>query len=288
MIDPDVLAQLEMRVTAQLSGDDSVQLDVLGYGEISTVLRAEGLSGPVAAKRLPRMTRAQLSMYSETLTRYLHDLQARGVQPVDSAVFSVGSDPVTPYCIQPLQPLLLVDELRNVDEETIDRRVQQLVEIIVGAVDGWLGLDGQISNWAVDGDDLTYIDVTTPLLRDAAGMDELDADLFIASLPWALQGTVKRFLLDEILSHYYDPRSVLLDVAGNLHKEHLTEVVDPLLKAANRAVSPPITADEALKYYRNDARMWELLQRLRKADRWWQRAARHRPYPFLLPGAIRR
>ena len=288
MIDPDVLTRLESDVVASLSGNTSVRLSVLGYGEISTVLRAEGLNGPVAAKRLPCMTRSQLSAYSETLSRYLHDLEARGVRPVDSAVFSVGSDPFTPYCVQPLQPLLLVDELRTADTETIDSRVKRLVEIIVGAVDRWLGLDGQVSNWAVNGDNLVYIDVTTPLLRDAAGKDELDTDLFIASLPWALQGSVKRFLLDEILSHYYDPRAVLLDVAGNLHKERLPGVIGPLLTEANRVISPPITADEALRYYRSDARMWEFLQRLRKADRWWQQKARHRAYPFLLPGAIER
>ena len=288
MIDPDVLAKLESDVVASLSGDTSIVLDVLGYGEISTVLRADGLNGPVAAKRLPQMTRSQLSAYSETLARYLHDLQARGVRPVDSAVFSVGTDLLTPYCVQPFQPLLLVDELRSADSATVERRAQQLVEIVVGAVDGWLGLDGQMSNWAVDGDDLLYLDVTTPLVRDAAGKDELETDLFLASLPWALQGTARRFLLDEILSHYYDPRSVLLDMAGNLHKERLPQAIEPLLRATNRVVSPPITADQAMKYYRADALMWELLQRLRHADRWWQKTARHRTYPFLLPGEIDR
>ena len=288
MIDPDVLSQLESDVVTNLSGDTSVPLDILGYGEISTVLRAEGLNGPVVAKRLPRMTRAQLAAYSDTLSRYLHDLQARGVRPVDSAVFSVGSEPFTPYCVQPLQSLLLVDELRGADAGTISRRVEQLVGIVVGAVDGWLGLDGQVSNWAVDGEDLVYIDVTTPLLRDVVGRDELDADMFIASLPWALRGSVKRFLLDEILSHYYDPRAVLLDMAGNLHKERLPDVIAPLLSAANELVSPPLTSDQAVRYYRTDARMWEALQRLRKADRWWQKTARHRIYPFLLPEVIER
>ena len=283
-----MLERLEADAEASLSGNTGIALDVLGYGEISTVLRAEGLDGPVAAKRLPAMTGEQLSEYKEILARYLDDLRARGVRPVDSEVFSVGPDPFTPYCVQPLQPLLLVDELRTADTETIDRRVQQLVEIVVGAVDGWLGLDGQISNWAVDGDDLLYVDVTTPLLRDAAGKDQLDTDLFIASLPWALRGSVRRFLLDEILSHYYDPRAVLLDMAGNLHKERLSEVMEPLLKATNQVVSTPITTDEAMKYYRTDARMWELLQRLRQADRWWQKTARHRVYPFLLPGEIER
>jgi hypothetical protein len=288
MIDREVLERLEADVEASLSGDTGVSLDVLGYGEISTVLRADGVDGPVAAKRLPAMTGDQLFVYKEILARYLDDLRARGVRPVESVVFSVGSDPFTPYCVQALQPLLLVDELRTADSETIDRRVEQLVGIVVGAVDGWLGLDGQISNWAVNGDELLYVDVTTPLLRDASGRDELDTDLFIASLPWALQGSVRRFLLDEILSHYYDPRAVLLDMAGNLVKERLAQVMEPLLRATNGAVSPPITTDEAMRYYRTDARMWELLQYLRQADRWWQKTARHRMYPFLLPGEIDR
>jgi hypothetical protein len=288
LIDQETLERLEADVKANLSGDTGIALDVLGYGEISTVLRADGVDGPVAAKRLPAMTGEQLSAYKEILARYLDDLRARGVRPVDSVVFSVGSDPFTPYCVQALQPLLLVDELRTADSETIDRRVEQLVGIVVGAVDGWLGLDGQISNWAVNGDEPLYVDVTTPLLRDASGRDELDTDLFIASLPWALQGSVRRFLLDEILSHYYDPRAVLLDMAGNLVKERLAQVMEPLLRATNGAVSPPITTDEAMKYYRTDARMWELLQYLRQADRWWQKTARHRMYPFLLPGEIDR
>ncbi len=58
--------------------------------------------------------------------------------------------------------------------------------------------------------------------------------------------------------------------------------------ASIRVVEPPITSEEAERYYRDDARMWELLQRLRRADRWWQRTVRRRPYPFLLPGRIAR
>jgi len=42
------------------------------------------------------------------------------------------------------------------------------------------------------------------------------------------------------------------------------------------------------RYYRSDARLWELMLRLRRADRWWQRRIRRRTYPFLLPGHIER
>jgi hypothetical protein len=58
--------------------------------------------------------------------------------------------------------------------------------------------------------------------------------------------------------------------------------------AAIRVVEPPISAAETERYCRDDARMWDLLQRLRRADRWWQRTVRRRPYPFLLPPRIER
>ena len=288
MIDQEVLKRLEDRVLAVLDGDSTEHLDVIGYGEISTVLRADGTNGPVAAKRLPQMSRTQFAAYSETLTDYLDDLRARGVRAVDSTVRAVGDDLVVPYCIQPLQPLLLVDELRSADSAMIEHRVGQLVDSTVGAVDDWVGLDGQVSNWAIENDDLIYIDVTTPLLRDASGTERLDVGLFIASLPWVLRGVVDRFLLTEILSHYYDPRAVLLDLAGNLHKEHLTEIIPPLLDAANRVISPAISESEAAKYYRSDALTWEFLLRVRRADRVWQEKIRHRRYPYLLPGRIER
>ena len=57
---------------------------------------------------------------------------------------------------------------------------------------------------------------------------------------------------------------------------------------AKRIVDPPISDRAISRYYRSDAVMWEVLQRLRRADRWWQRTIRHRSYPFLLPGKVDR
>lgn len=288
MIELHRLEALEARVVATLDGGPMVGIDVLGYGEISTVLRADGIRGPVAVKRLPAMTSLQLDSYRTAMLDYLAALAGRGVTTVATEVIGVGRDPVVPYCVQPLQPRLLVNELRRGDSVANRHYLERLVGLVVGAVDLHLGLDGQISNWAIADDDLVYFDVTTPLFRDEAGRERLDTDLFIASLPWALRGLVRRFLLGEILSHYYDARAVLLDAAGNLHKERLPDAIDPLLTAAASALQPVITAEEAGRYYRSDARMWALLQRLRRADRWWQRTVRRRRYPFLLPGNIER
>ena len=57
---------------------------------------------------------------------------------------------------------------------------------------------------------------------------------------------------------------------------------------ANERVSPAIDEPEVRRYYREDAGMWALLQRLRWLDRWWRRRVRKRQYPFLLPGEVER
>ncbi len=161
--------------------------------------------------------------------------------------------------------------------------------MIANAIDSRLGLDAQISNWALDTDDgFVYIDVTTPLIRDEAGNEMLDTDLFLASLPAFLRPGVRRFLLPEILGHYYDARAALLDLIGNLKKERLDNAIPAFLEEANHVVDPPITGKEISRYYRSDAVMWEILQRLRRTDRWWQHTIRRRGYPFLLPGKVDR
>ncbi len=288
MIARETLERLEAGVVAALDGGSSETLAIIDYGEISTVLAAEGTDGPLVCKRLPGMTRSQLAHYEEVLADYLRLLGERGVDVAPSEVHIVGDDPVIPYCVQPRYERLLVEDLRSPHRALIERRMVQLCRRVEAAARDGIGLDAQVSNWAVVDDDLVYLDVTTPLLEDEMGRQRLDLRLFLASLPWAMRAPVRRFLLDEILSHYRSPRPALVDAVANLHKERLADAIPALLVAANAVVDPPITAEEARRYYRQDAIMWEVLQRLRRADRWWQRRVRRRRYPFLLPGTIER
>ncbi len=225
---------------------------------------------------------------------YVEALRGAGVGVIDTDVGALDrpDGTVAGYCIQPMAPRehLVVEVLGSAGEADGAALIGRLVDVVRSAVSPLLGLDAQASNWLVHPDGtLGYVDVTTPLMRDpVTGLQRLDTGLFLASLPWALRGGVRRFLLGEILSHYFDPRAALLDLAGNLHKEKLARWLPTVLDVASARVEPPITADEALRYYRSDARMWALLQRLRRADRWWQRRVRRRLYPFLLPGRIER
>jgi hypothetical protein len=116
----------------------------------------------------------------------------------------------------------------------------------------------------------------------------LDVELFLAAYPWLLRAPIGRFVAPDVVSAYRDPRHVLLDLTANLVKERLDHWIPPVVEAVNRRVAPPVTEDEARRYYRRDARLWATMLRLRRIDRWWQRHVRRRPYPFLLPGAIER
>lgn len=287
------LAGLEARVTAALETGDESGLRVLGYGEISTVVALESKAGSFACKRLPPFaSQAQFDRYRELFERYLADLERHGVTPVKSLALSQArpQGDLGVFCVQPLFPAqsLMVKHLAGCSEAQAVEVFGKLLERIVTCVGPTRGLDGQLSNWVLVDSEPQYIDVTTPMLRDEAGRDLLDLDLFLASLPWLLRGLVKRFMLADILDKYYQPRGVVLDLLGNLFKEGLERFLKPFIAEANKRFTPSFTVDEAWKYYAGDAQTWKLLLAVRRFDRWWQRTVRRRTYRFLLPGHIER
>ncbi|MCZ7529012.1 MAG: DUF6206 family protein [Acidimicrobiia bacterium] len=245
--------------------------------------------------------RAAFDRYAELLDDYLDALRSVGVEPVSSELVPVpvpvpvdvgggvggGLDGLIAYCVQPaFDPSWLATNV--LCEPGSDVFLAEIVDTTVRTIGPRLGLDAQVSNWARVDDRLVYLDVTTPLMRSDDGSERLDTGIFLASLPWAMRGVVRRFLLSEILSHYYDARAALLDLAGNLVKERLDTHIPSAVALANAYVEPTITEHEARAYYRSDARTWGLLQRIRRVDRGWQKNVRRRVYPFLLPGRIER
>ncbi|MEZ5170619.1 MAG: DUF6206 family protein [Acidimicrobiia bacterium] len=293
------VASLEKDVVHALETGDESGVEILGYGEISVVVELETGEGRFACKRLPRFSdRVAFDRYAELLDAYLEALGTVGVEPVSSTLVPVESGVGTyhgidvdtglvAYCVQPaFDPSRLAPNLLT--SRGSEPLLADIVQTTVRAIGPDLGLDAQVSNWAQVGGRLVYLDVTTPLMRTDDGSERLDTGIFLASLPWAMRGIVRRFMLTEILSHYYNPRAALLDLAGNLVKERLDAHIQTAVTLANAYVTPHITEHEAREYYRSDSRTWALLQRIRRADRYWQERVRQRTYPFLLPGRIER
>jgi len=267
-------------------------LHVLGYGELTLVVGWPSDSPAVAAKRLPLFRdEAQLERYRVVLERYVAALRERGV-PVAATELRRPSHAgpgrlhagLSAYIVQPFLPRerMLNRVLREAEHERGARLLASLAAMVAGSVDGDVGLDAQAANWSVDGERLVTVDVSTPLMREAGGRDVLDLDLFLSIYPWALRPALAR-IAHGLMTQYHDPRTVLVDVASNLIKERHERWLPALLEAAGAHVSPPIGEGEVRRYFAKDKRLWLLMQRLRRADRAWQRRVRRRPYPFLLP-----
>ena len=280
-------------LAAPSDAPEGLGLRVLGYGEISLVVGWPDSRPEVACKRLPVFpSEAAAQRYSERFSNYLELLAQRGVQPVRSAFGTVdaGGGRVAGYVVQPVLDSgeLGPNVLRAAKPDAAHPVLTSVVESVSGVVDDRTGLDAQLSNWAYGDGALRYLDVTTPMCFDEDGRIELDIELFLAAYPWALRGVIGRFVAPGVISAYRDPRHVLIDLAANLRKEGLSEWIPPALEVINAQVSPTVTPEEVERYYRSDARLWEAMLKLRRADRWWQRRVRRRDYPFLLPGHIDR
>jgi hypothetical protein len=282
------LAELDATVERAIRAGVPNDLRVLGFGEITLVVGWPTELPALAVKRLPLFRDvAQLERYAEILNRYVGALRKRGV-PVVPTEIRRATSPTTGslhgYLVQAIVPAeqMLNVVLRDADHARGERLLSALAAMIAESVDTRVGLDAQAANWAVEGEELATVDVSTPLLRDAGGRDQLDLDLFLSIYPWGMRPALAR-IAHGIMAQYHDPRTVLVDVASNLIKERHERWLPALLEAANRRVTPAITDREVRRYFARDRRLWLLMQRLRRADRAWQRHVRRRPYPFLLP-----
>ena len=197
---------------------------------------------------------------------------------------------VAGYVVQPMLPAehLATTTLRPANPEAGHPLIEAVASAAAAAVGPRLGLDAQLANWTWDGDELTYFDVSTPLIWSPEGDSRLDLDLLADAYPAILRWPLRRFVAPGILDTYRDLRKVYLDLAGNLLKERLEGWLPAFLDRFNARLDEPLTDDEVRRHYRSDARLWAALLRIRRLDRAWRRRVRRRPYPFLLPGRIER
>jgi len=167
-------------------------------------------------------------------------------------------------------------------------------------------VDGQISNWAIKDFDpektditeqtkLFYIDTSTPLIRKN-GREMLESELFLKSTPSFLRWLIKLFFLQEVLDRYYDFRLVIIDIIANFFKEGRPDLIPQLIDIANNFIQKEaatynidlIQHKEVQSYYKNDAFIWSLFQRLRRFDRFLKTKILMGQYPYILPGKIKR
>jgi len=288
-----VLNQLDDQIEQALATGHEDSLPILGYGEINPVLQWSGANGPIAVKRLPIFDSAiRLEKYRNQFDEFVTTLRNRGIEVIESrleVIKRVDGNQVV-YCIQPAlaRAVLLPEVIRYADHAKRIEIFSLLSDALISAISPQLGLDAQVSNWGLADGKLTYLDVTTPMLRDASEKDRLDTDLFVASFPAISRSFIRNFLLRRILNPYFSSRTAALDLIGNLHKERLGFAIPLAVEIFNDRLTTDLSIDEVRHNYRREARLWGFGQWIRRCDRTWQRRVRRRSYPFLLPGRVPR
>lgn len=287
------LRRLEELVDGTLSSGSDGRLPVLGYGEISLVLGWPPGDQRFACKRLPPFRSGErLAAYRRTLDDYLEALGSAGLRIVDTELRAVerSDGSIAGYLVQPMLPAdqLATATLRAADPGTGHPLIEAVASTVAATVGPRLGLDAQLSNWTWDGDELTYFDVSTPLIWSPEGDSRLDLELLAEAYPAILRWPLRRFVAPGVLDTYRDLRRVYLDLTGNLVKERLDRWLPAFLDSFNARLEEPLTENEVRRHYRSDARLWAALLQIRRLDRAWRRRVRRRPYPFLLPGRIER
>jgi Family of unknown function (DUF6206) len=288
----DLLA-LDAAMESAFATGDASQLEVLGYGEITTVVVCESAGRRWACKRLPPFgSVAAADSYEALFNEYLAALSSGGVRLVPSVLQRLdrGDGTVVGYCVQPVFPAeqLAVSVLGRSDDKRALDLFDAVLQRILTTVSPRVGLDSQLSNWMVEDGEMLFLDVTTPMLRDAAGKDRLDTELFLAAVPPPIRPLFRRFLVRQVLDSYHDPRGVVRDLLANLIKEGQERHIARFLGAANERLSVPLTEADVQRHYAEDSRIWSAWQAVRRVDRFVRTRLLGRPYPFLLPGRIER
>jgi len=316
----DLLQEFERGLDPLNPQASHIPCHVLGYGEISTVFEidVEGLR-ELAFKRMCLFeTQAEAQSFLAHYLEYNRRLESEiglHLPPYGYALLvcdagrpvfyiiqkrllpaSIGNQAL--YWLAPQEIILLF--------EIALRELLRVWQYNHAHPDAKVGIDGQISNWAIAGFDprhpsldetaaLYYLDTSSPMYLQG-GVEQLDPELFLRSAPPYLVWILRLLFVKDVMTRYYDPRKVIIDLIANFYKEQRPELVPGLVAAANECFTRQavelgvreITVKEVSDYYREDEVIWSLYLSFRQFDRFVRRNVLHREYPYILPGKIKR
>jgi len=276
---------------------------ILGYGEISTVLRIDN-DLDVAAKRMPLFSSESAAKnYALNYRNYCDRLREAGLSVPDDTTISVeGHGGITVlYILQKqLPPERFCHKLIHTESSEF---INKMAQRIVGQIEQvWeyneqhepdlkLAIDGQLSNWVLmENGSILFIDTSTPLMLEH-GEEVLDPELLLQSAPSFLRWLIRWQFLDDVMSRYYDRRLVYTDLVANLYKEQCAGLVKPWIEIINSETQTRMESldnEQIRSYYREDKIIWSLFLGLRRLDRFIKSKILGKRYEFVLPGKIKR
>jgi hypothetical protein len=241
----ELLEQFEMELDPKNPERSRIPTRVLGYGEMSTTLEiGEGDELDLAYKRMPMfLDHEEADRFESLYWKYVDLLQDRvGVEVVDSDIVKLWNERSQRVVLYIVQRKLLPEYIGNhVVRQLVPADAAKLVHALLVEIakvflfnqrhrhELEIGLDGQISNWAVADFDpgrpgwkgqvkFVYFDTSSPLLK-LEGEEQLSPELFLRSAPPFLAWILRLFFVEDVITRYYSFRNVAIALLGNLYKE---------------------------------------------------------------------
>lgn len=317
-INLDLLKKLERSINTINPEKGKVPIRILGFGEISLVFELLEDPNHLAYKRIPIFdNELQVKRHIWAYNNYNEILANTGLllPDYDIAWFRDHRNKIQFYCVQ--EQVAAESVGNKIIHEIPIEEIHLLVLLILREMKKvWtysrkhknidVGLDGQISNFAVKGYNsnnyhitpetkLIYLDTSTPMFR-IKGKEAMEAVLFLKSAPSFLRWLLKALFLEETVGRYYDWRKVAIDLIANFFKEQRPELIPSLIRLINKFFAEeatefqimPITVEEVQKYYDSDKNIWVIFQSVRRFDRTLKTKIFKKTYDFYLPEKIKR
>ena len=318
-LDKRLLEKFELGINTKDPEKGSIPIEILGYGEISLVFQLKG-EKDIAYKRLPIFdNEEQVKRHILAYNMYQTDLLDN---KIGVNLLPYGSE----YIVKPDGSISLFLAQQKIDPNSIchkllhklsNKEVAKLYQLLMRELHKifsfnksrksiHVGIDAQISNWAIknfdpnsinltDETEFYYLDTSTPMFRKNK-KEAMEAELFLKSAPSFLRTLLKLLFVQEVLNRYYDWRLVTIDMIANLYKEQRPEVIPECIKAVNRYFKEeasefsiePIAMVDVKSYYEEDKMIWDIFLKARKFDRFLHKKVMKKQYEFYLPPDIER
>lgn len=275
------LARLENKVQIALAQRDMGLLDVVGFGEFSV---AFGF-GDHIAKRSPTFTPAQFGEYKAMIGAYIEHLRAFGITTTATSVESVPRPDgrVTGYLVQPRHAKEAVGTtlLRTASPDADHPLIVQIGEHVTALRSDTIGIDAQVTNWALIDGRAEVFDFGTPIWVVPDGTSKMDMEPFLRMTPAPLRRIVAKAMLD-LMKRFLDPTAVLVDAVAGLIREELDDWVNPAITTWSRQVGAPISEAQARASLKEDLRIIPPLKKAQQLQRMYVEL-RGGTYDFFIP-----
>ncbi len=319
-VDLQLLSRFEAGLDPRRPEHGAVPARVLDYGELTTVLTIGGKeAAPLVYKRLPCfLTGDEAGQFEALHRRYVKTLGERAGLRVAATTTVHLPDAsrrhVVVYIVQERLPEDTFCHMATYRMSPAD--VGRLVMAILAEAgkvfdlneahqgDTEVGFDAEMANWAILGYDhergglperfrLAYLDTNTPMMR-RRGQEQLDPEPFLRSAPTPLLPIIRRTVLPEILSRFYDFRRVAIHLVSRFYDEGRPELVPGIIDAVNwyflaerrEPHFQPVTIEQVRRFHRWERLIWRTHLWLLRIDR-RARQVRGRSYPYILPARRR-